>query len=131
MERSVSLTGGAQPMDAFAVVTARVAGVPWPKLAALPATAWIDFRGGAGTFPAVPFADVLAGQPAALSMLRHRIVVLAITAPSKHDNAHHTDAPGRSVMTGTEQMTQSDEWLGVAVRDHGSLRDLASPGGSA
>ncbi len=120
MERSVSLPGGT-PMDTLAVVTAGRAGVKESKLNALPATTWIDFRGGAGTFPAVPLADVLAAQPAALAMLRHKIVVLGITAPSKGDNAHHTDAPGRSVMSGMEVQANA---ISTALRGF----PLRSPG---
>jgi CHASE2 domain-containing sensor protein len=127
MERSVELGGSGRPLQTMAIVTARVAGVPPSTIAALPPTTWIDFRGGAGTFPSVPFADVLAGRSAALSRLRGKIVVLGVTAPSIGDNAHATSAPGRWVMSGMELQANaiSTALRGFPLRNAGTAVDVA------
>jgi CHASE2 domain-containing sensor protein len=133
MERDISASAsqagpestGPMSMATLAVETVRRADLA--PHGALPATAWIDFRGGAGTFPSVPFDDVLSGQPAALSQLRNRIVVLGVTAPAAHDSAHDTSAPGRSVMTGTELQANaiSTAQRGFPLRDAGLGVDVA------
>jgi CHASE2 domain-containing sensor protein len=128
MERSVALGGAsAVPMQTLALVTARLAGVPKAAIAALPPTTWINFRGGAGTFPSVPFADVLAGQPAALARLRGKIVLLGVTAPSIGDNAHATSAPGQKVMSGMELQANaiSTALQGFPLRNAGTGVDVA------
>jgi HD-GYP domain-containing protein (c-di-GMP phosphodiesterase class II) len=62
--------------------------------------ALIDYRGGAGTFPFVSFADVVRGRidPEAV---RDRIVVVGATAPTLQD-LHATPTSGRDLMSGPE-----------------------------
>jgi CHASE2 domain-containing sensor protein len=62
--------------------------------------AWIDFRGGPGTFPTVSFADLLAGR-VPRAALRGRIVVVGATAPSLQDQ-HATATTGDGAMSGAE-----------------------------
>ena len=106
MERGFGLPasqvgGSLVPMQTLALVTSRVAG-HGAAVSDAPAEAWVDYRGGAGTFPAVSFSQILAGRPAALAQLHGRIVLLGITAPAAGDSRHATSAPGASVMSGTE-----------------------------
>ena len=122
MERAfglpVSQVGGAlEPMKTLALVASRVAG-DGAAVRDAPAETWVDYRGGAGTFPAVAFDDVLTGRPAALAQLHGRIVVLGITAPAVGDS-HDTSAPGRSVMSGTEVQANaiSTAMRGFPLRD--------------
>ena len=117
IQRSVALPGGA-PLHTFGVVTARAAGVPAAALASLPSTAWVAYRGGAGTFASVPFDAVLAGTPTALSRLRGRIVVLGVTAPVVGD-IHDTSAPGHGRMSGPEVQANA---ISTALREF-PLRD--------
>jgi CHASE2 domain-containing sensor protein len=126
LERSVALPLGGEPMDTLAVVTARLAGAPAATLSRLPANAWVDFRGGAGTFRQVPLAEVLAGTPSALSRLRGRIVVLGITAPATMDY-HDTSAPRHSVMSGPELQANaiSNAVRRFPLRDAGRGWDIA------
>ncbi|MDP8943758.1 MAG: CHASE2 domain-containing protein, partial [Actinomycetota bacterium] len=64
-----------------------------------PGGAWIDYRGGPGTFPTVSFADVVAGDldPA---LVRDRVVVVGATAPSLQDT--HATPTGKALMSGPE-----------------------------
>jgi response regulator RpfG family c-di-GMP phosphodiesterase len=62
--------------------------------------AWIDFAGPPGTIPAVSFSDLLAGR-ADLSLLRNRIVVVGVTAPTLRD-VHATPLSSESLMSGPE-----------------------------
>jgi CHASE2 domain-containing sensor protein len=121
MERDVSVSASAaHPMRTLAVVAAGLAG---GRRTAPPRT-WIDFLGGAGTFPSVSFAEVRAGDPAALSQLRNRIVVLG--APGS-EPAHRTSAPGHSVMSGPELQAEaiSTALRGYPLRSTGSGVDIA------
>ena len=125
MQRSVALPGGA-PLDTLGVVAARRSGLSSAATAALPASTWIAFRGGAGTFPRVALADVLAGRQTALAQLRNRIVVLGITAAATHD-VHHTSAPGGGLMAGPELQANaiSTALRGFPLRDAGRGADVA------
>ncbi|MGO9960350.1 MAG: CHASE2 domain-containing protein [Solirubrobacteraceae bacterium] len=116
---------GSTPMETLAVVTARHAGLSASTLHDAPTQTWIDFRGGAGTFPTVSFDDVLAGRPAALSKLRGRIVVFGNTAPQVYDT-HDTSAPGRSRMSGPELQANaiSTAMRGFPLRDAGRGVDV-------
>ncbi|MGA2012245.1 MAG: CHASE2 domain-containing protein [Solirubrobacteraceae bacterium] len=131
MERSFALqsTPGqtAVPLDTLAVATAHAAGLAASTIARLPATAWIDFRGGAGTFPSVALGEVLAGDPAALERLHDRIVVLGDISRRGSDSAHQTIAPGDSVMSGTQIQADaiSTALRGFPLRDAGSGIDVA------
>ena len=125
MQRSVTLPAGA-PLDTLGVVAARRSGLSSTATAALPASTWIAFRGGPGTFPRVALADVLAGRPAALAQLRNRIVVLGVTAAAARD-VHHTSAPGGGLMTGPELQANavSTALRGFPVREAGRGVDVA------
>ena len=61
--------------------------------------AWIDYRGGPGTFRTISFSDVVAGEldPA---LVRGKIVVVGSTAPSLQDL--HATPTGRALMSGPE-----------------------------
>ena len=62
--------------------------------------AWIDFRGGPGTFPTVSFSDVYAGAwTAALCAARS-----SSSAPARRrlQDMHATATSGRDLMTGPE-----------------------------
>ena len=62
--------------------------------------AWIDYRGGAGTFASVPFSAVLRGRVPA-RFFRGKIVIVGATAPSFQD-LHSTPLSNRSLMSGAE-----------------------------
>jgi hypothetical protein len=62
-------------------------------------SAWIDYRGEAGTFPAASFSDVLRGSFAP-GAFKDKIVVVGATAPSLQD-VHVTPAGG-DPMSGPE-----------------------------
>lgn len=127
MQRSVTLQpGGEKPMSTLAVVAARMAGLNRASLASLPATTWIAFRGGAGTFPSVPLAAVVQRRPATLSLLRDKIVVLGVTAQAL-EPLHKTSAPGRRVMSGPEIQANaiSTAVRGFPLRDWGRGVDVA------
>jgi response regulator RpfG family c-di-GMP phosphodiesterase len=63
-------------------------------------SAWIDFRGGPGTFPTLSFADVVQGRfdPASV---RGKIVVVGASAPTLQD-VHATPVGGSRLMSGPE-----------------------------
>jgi CHASE2 domain-containing sensor protein len=111
MERGVSLPGaGAHSMRTLAVVAAGLAGGP----RGAPALSWIDFLGGAGTFPSVSFADVRAGKAADLNALRNRIVVVG-AGPGGGDPVRSTSAPGHGVMSGPELQAEA---ISTALRGY-------------
>jgi CHASE2 domain-containing sensor protein len=127
MQRSVALpTQGAKPMSVLAVATARLAGRLRASLTSLPTSAWIAFRGGAGTFPSVSLDDVLRRDGTALSRLRDRIVVLGITAKASGD-VHETSAPGRGLISGPEIQANaiSTALRSFPLRDGGRGLDVA------
>jgi CHASE2 domain-containing sensor protein len=95
------------------------------QISKLPRTTWIDFRGGAGTYPTIPLSAVLAGTPSVLAQLRGAIVLVGITAAIKHD-VHDTSAPGRATMAGTELQANA-VWTAMhrfPLRSAGTLVDL-------
>jgi CHASE2 domain-containing sensor protein len=62
--------------------------------------AWIDFRGGPGTFPTVSFIDLVEGRVPPAS-LRGKIVVIGASAPTLQD-VHPTPTSGSRQMSGPE-----------------------------
>ncbi|HEY7077379.1 MAG TPA: CHASE2 domain-containing protein, partial [Solirubrobacteraceae bacterium] len=62
----------------------RLTGRPVPRAAFGGGGAWIDYRGGPGTFPTLSFADVLKGRfdP---RLVRGRIVVIGAGSPTLQD----------------------------------------------
>jgi hypothetical protein len=122
MESGVTLPGGTGWLQTFGVVVARVSGLSWREISGLPPTTWIDFAGGAGTYPTVPLQAILAGTPTALANVRGKIVLLGITARIKHD-VHRTSAPGRSTMAGTELQANAvaTALRGFPLRSPGTL----------
>jgi response regulator RpfG family c-di-GMP phosphodiesterase len=100
------------------VTTARVTGRTLPASAFSGDTAWIDFRGGPGTFPTVSFADLLSGR-VPRAALRDKIVVIGATAPSLQDR-HPTATSGDDTMAGAEVQANAI-WTAM----HGNpLRDV-------
>ena len=88
-------------LDSVAVVAARRAtGATLPASAFDAGDAWIDFRGGPGTFPTVSFADLVAGR-VPRAQLRGKVVVIGSTAPSLQDR-HPTATSGDETMAGPE-----------------------------
>lgn len=88
-------------LGSIASVTAtRVTGRPLPTSAFDGGSAWIDFRGGPGTFPTYSFADLLAGR-VPRERLRGKIVVVGATAPTLQDR-HATSIDGNEKMSGPE-----------------------------
>jgi len=116
IERAVALTPRMGKLDTLGVATARVAGDARPEQ--LPATAWIDYRGGDGTFPRIAFYDVLRREPEALARLRGKIVVLGNAAKAVGD-VFATSAPGPGRMDGPEIQANAIS----TARNHFSLRD--------
>jgi CHASE2 domain-containing sensor protein len=117
-------SGEAVALDTFGVLAASRSGLSSTAIGALPASTWIAFRGGPGTFPRVALADVLAARPGALGQLRNRIVVLGVTA---EDDVHSTSAPGGGLMTGPELQANaiSTALRGFPLRDAGRGVDVA------
>jgi response regulator RpfG family c-di-GMP phosphodiesterase len=62
--------------------------------------AWIDFRGGPGTFPTISFSDVHDGRVEP-SRLRGKIVVVGAGAATLQD-MHGTATSGKDLMSGPE-----------------------------
>jgi len=90
-------TGG---LKSFAVVAAEAAtGEPVGREELGGGSAWIDYRGGPGTFPALSFSRVLEGRfdPAAV---RGKTVVVGASAPTLKDV--HPTAAGGGLMSGPE-----------------------------
>jgi adenylate cyclase len=63
-------------------------------------SAWIDYAGGVGTFPSVPFSRVLNGQFPA-GFFKDKVVVVGASDPSLKDLAQ-TPTSGDDLMSGSE-----------------------------
>ena len=88
-------------LKSLAVVTAeRATGKTLAPSLFAGGSAWIDYRGGVGTFPAVPFWAVLRGRVPA-SVFRGKIVIVGATAPTLQD-LHSTPVSGSDLMPGPE-----------------------------
>ena len=83
-----------------AVAAQRATGRTLPRSRSHGGSAWIDYRGGTGTFPAVSFSDVLAGRVSP-SLFRDKVVIVGATAPSLQD-LHATPTSGSALMSGAE-----------------------------
>ena len=108
-------------LDSLAVVAAeRVTGRRLRSGAFHDGGAWIDFRGGPGTFPNISFADLVEGRVPAAS-LRGKVVVIGATAPTLQDR-HATATSGGETMSGPEVQANAI-WTAM----HGNpLRDAPS-----
>jgi response regulator RpfG family c-di-GMP phosphodiesterase len=83
------------------VAAARDGRGPSLSPSAFPASgAWIDFRGPPGTIPTVSFSDLVAGRADA-ALLRDKIVVVGVTAPTQQD-VHPTPTSRERLMSGPE-----------------------------
>jgi hypothetical protein len=88
-------------LDSLAVVAAqRATGTTLPPSRFPGGEAWIDYRGGAGTFASVSYSAVLRGQVPA-GTFRGKIVVVGATAPTLQD-IHATPLSGGDLMSGPE-----------------------------
>jgi CHASE2 domain-containing sensor protein len=87
-------------LKSMAVTAAQRLGVGVPREAFVDGDAWIDYRGPAGTFRTVSFADVVRGnfEPDAF---RGRIAVVGASAPTLRD-VHSTPVGGGELMSGVE-----------------------------
>jgi CHASE2 domain-containing sensor protein len=88
--------------------------------------AWIDYRGGAGTFPTLSFSSVVHGKfdP---RLVRGKVVVIGATSPSLQD-LHPTPVGGRDLMSGPE-VEANAIWTalhGVPLRDAPLRLDLVA-----
>ncbi|HEY7076978.1 MAG TPA: HD domain-containing phosphohydrolase, partial [Solirubrobacteraceae bacterium] len=102
----------------------RLTGRPVPRAAFGGGGAWIDYRGGPGTFPTLSFADVLKGRfdP---RLVRGRIVVVGAGSPTLQDV--HATPTGSKLMSGPEVQANAI-WTalhGFPLRDAGRAVDLA------
>ncbi len=89
-----------QGLRTIGLAAAERAGGPPLKPSSFPRSgAWIDFRGGPGTFPTISFSNVIRRRfdPAAV---RGKIVVVGASAPSLQDV--HATPIGADVMPGPE-----------------------------
>jgi CHASE2 domain-containing sensor protein len=88
-------------LDSIAVVTTRRLTGHAPDPSGFEdGTAWIDYRGGPGAIPTVPFSHVLDGKVDP-SLIRGRVVVVGGTAPTLRD-VHSTPVGGKELMPGAE-----------------------------
>jgi CHASE2 domain-containing sensor protein len=88
-------------LPSMAVVTAeRVTGRRLSASDFRDGSAWIDFRGGPGSFPTVSFEDVRAGRVPRRA-LQGKVVVVGATAPTLQDR-HATATSGADTMAGPE-----------------------------
>jgi CHASE2 domain/HD domain len=87
-------------LETLATVTARRLGARLGPADFDGGNAWIDFRGGPGTFPTYSFSDVHDGRvdPAAL---RGKVVVVGASALTLQD-LHPTSTTGEEMMSGAE-----------------------------
>lgn len=86
--------------SAAVVTAARVRGRP-PARASFPGgSAWIDYRGGPGTFPTFSFSRVLRGQ-VPRSAFAGKVVIVGATSPTLQD-VHATPVGGSDLMAGPE-----------------------------
>ena len=79
--------------------------------------AWIDYRGGPGTFPTISFSDVLRGH-FDRRLVRDRIIVVGASVPSLQD-LHATPTSGDRLMAGPEVQAHAIDTVrrGMPVRD--------------
>jgi adenylate cyclase len=97
-----------QELESFPVVSAERARGHLIDPASFPGhSAWIDFVGRPGAVPFISFSHVLAGKfdPA---LVRGRIVVVGVTAPSLQD-VHPTATSGGGQMSGPELQANAIE----------------------
>ena len=88
-------------IDTLAVATAKRSGGPDLKPSDFESGgAWIDYRGGPGTFRTVSFSDLIRGRVSP-SVFRGRIVVVGAAAPALQD-VHATPSSGDALMSGPE-----------------------------
>jgi adenylate cyclase len=88
-------------METFPLVAAEVAsGKPVTTDEMGGDSAWIDYAGGVGTFPSVPFSRVLNGQFPA-GFFKDKVVVVGASDPSLKDLAK-TPTSGKDLMSGSE-----------------------------
>ena len=113
------LPGAKAGITAMPVRAAAIAGRHVDPKAFPARGAWIDYRGGAGTYPSVSLGDVLAGRvdPARFA---GKIVVIGATAKAL-EPARKTSADGGSTMSGPEVQANAI----ATVRDGLSLRDAS------
>ena len=86
--------------------------------------AWIDFRGGPGTFRTVQFLDLIEGR-VPRSLLQDKIVVIGASAPTLQD-LHPTPTSGSRLMSGPEIQANA---IWTALRGN-PLRDAAGWAGT-
>jgi CHASE2 domain-containing sensor protein len=121
VDESVGLSGGerteavTERLESFAVAAARLMGEPANRFE----RAWIDYRGPAGSFRSVPFADVLRGVDPAT--FEDKIVVVGSSARRQGD-LHPTAAGGGRVMPGEEIQANAISTLrgGISLRATGT-----------
>jgi response regulator RpfG family c-di-GMP phosphodiesterase len=87
-------------LDTLPVLTAKRLGAPLRPGDFDDGEAWIDFRGGPGTFPTVSFSDVHDGRVDP-SRLRGKVVVVGAGAATLQD-MHGTATSGADLMSGPE-----------------------------
>jgi response regulator RpfG family c-di-GMP phosphodiesterase len=102
----------------------RLTGHPVPAGAFRDGAAWIDYRGGPGTFPTLSFADVLRGQfdP---RLVRGKVVVVGAGSPTLQDV--HATPTGSKLMSGPEVQANAiwSALHGFPLRDASLALDLA------
>ena len=91
--------GGGLP--SLAVAAARRAGRPLRPSDFDAGGAWIDYRGPPGTVPTVSFSALLRSPRRVGPLLRDRIVVVGVTAPTEQD-VHPTPTATDRLMSGPE-----------------------------
>jgi adenylate cyclase len=88
-------------MESFALVAAEIAsGKPVTTDEMGGPSAWIDYAGGVGTYPSVPFSRVLNGQFPA-GFFKDKVVVIGASDPTLKDLAP-TPTSGNDLMSGSE-----------------------------
>src|SRR4051794_23581153 len=112
-------------LPTLAVVAAqRLTGHPVSSAPFRGGAAWIDYRGGPGTFPTLSFADVLKGRfdP---RLVRGRVVVVGAASPTLQDV--HSTPTGTRLMSGPEVQANAiwSALHGFPLRDAGTAVDLA------
>jgi CHASE2 domain-containing sensor protein len=107
-----SMTG----LPTVAVVVAERRGLRVPPRAFAPGGSYIDFRGPAGTVPAISLSTLLHGEVDP-RLVRGRTVVVGATAPTVHDQ--HATAAGDELMAGPEVQANAIWTLlhGMPLRD--------------
>src|SRR5829696_3154840 len=88
-------------METFPLVAAEMAGgKPITESQMGGPSAWIDYAGGVGTFPSVPFSRVLSGQFPP-GFFKDKVVVIGASDPTLKDLAQ-TPTSGDDLMSGAE-----------------------------